>query len=126
MAELIYRDEGYELVGAAMKVFNELGFGYQEKYYYRGYKNALLNLGYKVTEQLWTPLILAGKSIGGYYIDFLAEKGNARIVLELKVANAVYPQHIRQVYGYLKSNKIKLGIVIVFSKNGIISKRIVN
>lgn len=116
MAELIYGDESYAIVGAAIKVYNSLGFGYQEKYYYRGFKNTLVDLGFKVDEQLFTPLIFEGKSIGRYYLDFLVEKGDAKIVIELKVANQIYPQHIRQVYGYLKANNIKLGILIVFSK----------
>ena len=59
-------------------------------------------------------------------MDFLVEKGESKIIVELKVANEVYPQHIRQVYGYLKANNLKLGIVIVFSKNGVLRKRIVN
>jgi GxxExxY protein len=126
MADLIYKDESYAIVGAALKVYNALGFGYQEKYYYRGLKNELANLGFKVIEQLFTPLVLDGKSIGRYYLDFLVEKGQAKIVIELKVANEVYPQHIRQVYGYLKAHNLKLGIIIVFSKNGLLSKRIVN
>jgi len=126
MVELVYKDESYSIVGAAIKVYNSLGFGYQEKYYYRGLKNVLVDLGFKVTEQLFTPLVFEGKSIGRYYLDFLVEKGDCKIVIELKVANAVYPQHIRQVYGYLKANNIRLGIVIVFSKNGVLCKRVVN
>ena len=126
MAELIYKDESYAIVGAALKVFNELGFGYQEKYYYRGLKNDLVDLGFKVTEQLLTPLMAGGKPIGRYYLDFLVEKGEAKIIIELKVANAVYTQHIRQVYGYLKANNVKLGIILVYSKNGVLTKRIVN
>ena len=41
MAELVFK-ESYDIVGAAINVFNELGFGYQEKYYYRGLKNAFI------------------------------------------------------------------------------------
>src|SRR3954465_7995347 len=99
MAELIYPNESYEIIGAAIKVFNELGFGYQEKYYYRALKLALIEAGFKVTEQLWTALIFGGKSIGGYYLDFLIEKEDCKIVVELKIAEAVYNQHIKQVYG---------------------------
>ena len=109
-----------------MSVYNELGFGYQEKYYYRALKNAFIGLGFKVYEQLHTPLMAAGKSIGRYYIDFVLEKLEAKIVVEIKVANAVYTQHIRQVEGYLKSNKIRLGIILVFSKNGVLQKRVAN
>lgn len=126
MAELIYKEESYAIIGAAIKIYNALGFGYQEKYYYRGLKNEFIALNFKVIEQLFTPLVLDGKSIGRYYLDFLLEKGQTKIVVEIKVANAIYPQHIRQVYGYLKANNLKLGIVIVFSKNGILSKRVVN
>ena len=126
MVDIIYQKESYEIVGAAIKVFNELGFGYQEKYYYRGLENALLELKFQVAKQLWTPLTVAGKPVGGYYLDFLVEKGDTRIIIELKVADAVYPQHIKQVYGYLVAHNIKLGIIIVFSKNGIIQKRVVN
>jgi GxxExxY protein len=126
MAELIYKEKSYEIVGAAIKVFNELGYGYQEKYYYRGLKNAFVDLGFKVTEQLLTPLEVGGKSIGRYYLDFLLVKDDAKIVVELKVANEIYPQHIRQVYGYLKSNSVKLGILLIFSKKGVLTKRVVN
>lgn len=126
MAELVYKDESYSIVGAAIKVYNELGFGYQEKYYYRGLKKALEDLGFKVTEQLWTPLIFEGQSIGGYYLDFLVEKGACKIIIELKIANAVYHQHIKQVFGYLKANNLKLGIIIVFTTHGLISKRVLN
>ena len=126
MADLIFPEESYEIVGAAMRVFNELGFGYQEKYYYRGLKNEFLGLGFKVAEQLLSPLTVGGKPIGRYFLDFQLEKNGAKIVVELKVADGIYSQHVRQVYGYLKANNIRLGILIVFSKKGILSKRIAN
>jgi len=64
MPELVFKDKSYAVVGAALKVFNELRFGYQEKYYYRGLKNAFVDLGFKVNEQLVTPLMVGGKSVG--------------------------------------------------------------
>jgi GxxExxY protein len=126
MADLIYPEDSYKIVGAAMSLFNELGFGYQEKYYYRGLLNKFVKLGYKVTRQLFTPLMADGKSIGRYYLDFLLEREGIKIVVEVKVADAIYLQHIKQVYGYLKANHIRLGLVLVISKNGILYKRVVN
>ncbi len=76
-----------------------------------------------VDEQLYMPLVSDGKKIGGYYLDF---KINNQIILEIKVANAVYPQHIKQVHGYLKAHNLQLGIIGVFTKDGIIQKRVVN
>src|SRR6266404_5087406 len=104
----------YQIIGILYEVYNELGFGYQEKYYYRAIKNRLLVKGFKVAEQLLSRILSDRKIIGRYFLDFLVSNENENIVLEIKVANEVYPQHIRQVLGYLKNNKLRLGLVAVF------------
>ena len=38
MSEALFAQESYNIVGILFKVYNELGFGYQEKYYYRAIK----------------------------------------------------------------------------------------
>jgi GxxExxY protein len=116
----------FYIIGILYEVYNELGFGYQEKYYYRGIKNKLVEKGYKVKEQLLTSITVGGKIIGRYFLDFLIENGEEQLVLELKVAEKVYPQHIRQVLGYLTANNIKLGIIGVFSTQGVVIKRVIN
>lgn len=49
MARLIYKDLSYQIVGILYKVYNELGGGYQEKYYQRAVSLELKkeNLNYK-------------------------------------------------------------------------------
>lgn len=112
-----------KIIGALYQVYNEMGFGYQEKYYYRAIKNALQALGFKVSEQLLAKIVVADKIIGRYFLDFLVDE---KVVLEIKVADRVYNQHIRQVLAYLKSNNLKVGIIGVFSPRGMIIKRVVN
>lgn len=112
-----------KIIGALFQVYNEMGFGYQEKYYYRAIKNKLLEFGLKVSEQLLASIIVSNKIIGRYFLDFLVENV---VVLEIKVADRVYPQHVRQVLGYLKAKNLKVGIVGVFSPHGMIIKRVVN
>lgn len=119
----LHSDITEKVIGALYQVFNGMGFGYQEKYYYRAIKNALLSLGFKVAEQLLAKIIVADKIIGRYFLDFLI---NDVVVLEIKVADRVYNQHIRQVIGYLKANNLKVGIIAVFSPRGVIIKRVVN
>lgn len=123
MPKIFYSQESYAINGILFSIYNELGFGYQEKYYYRAIKNALERAGFTVQTQLSANLISNSQIIGRYFLDFLI---NDRIVLELKVANRVYPKHIQQVLGYLKSQNLKLGILAVFTKDGVIIKRIVN
>jgi GxxExxY protein len=115
----------YIIIGVLYDVYNELGFGYQEKYYYRAIKEKLLAKGLTVVEQLFSRITIGDKIIGRYFLDFLVSNDKEKIVLEMKIANEVYPQHIRQVLGYLKANKLKLGLVGVISKNGVIVKRVI-
>jgi GxxExxY protein len=111
------------IIGVLYSIYNELGFGYQEKHYYRGIKIKLLEKGFKVDEQLGCAIEISGKIIGRYYLVFLISD---EIVLVIKVADLVYPQHIKQVLGYLKAKNLKLGLIGVISKNGVIIKRVIN
>jgi len=122
-SKVVYTELSYKVVGVVFDVYNELGFGYQEKYYYRTIKNKLLSLGLDVKEQLLAKLISENKPIGRYFLDFLIDN---KLVLELKVANQVYPKHVKQVLGYLKANSLKLGIIAVFCRDGVIIKRVLN
>lgn len=113
----------YKIINALYSVYNELGFGYQEKYYYRALKIKFVQLGLQVQEQLIAKLLFADKSIGRYFLDFLI---NDSVVVELKVANEIYPRHIKQVLGYLQANNLSLGILAVYTKSGVKIKRIIN
>ena len=123
MGELYYKDLSYEVVGLAFEVFNNLGYGYREKLYHRGYEEELINkkLGYKRE----VPIVLRYKDkiIGKYFIDFVVEN---KIVIEFKVANDFYTRDIKQLISYLKATGMKLGILIIFTKDGVKYRRFVN
>ena len=121
--DLIYKDLSYKIIGILYQVYNELGYGYQEKYYQRAIAKLLIknNLNYK--EQLNLPVEFQGEKIGRYYLDFLIEN---KIVLEIKKENNFRRHNIEQIYAYLKRFNLKLGILANFTKNGVKIKRIVN
>ena len=114
------------IISALFEAYNEMGYGYQEKHYYRAILAKLIEKGLKVQEQLLCRIVISGKIIGRYYLDFLVANDLGKVVLEIKVANAVYPQHIKQVLNYLKANNLKLGLIGVISKSGVIIKRVIN
>ena len=41
MAELVHKELSYKLIGLLYKVYNQLGGGYQEKYYQKAVKREL-------------------------------------------------------------------------------------
>lgn len=121
MAKLIEKELSYEISGVTFEVYKTLGGGYQEKYYQRAIAKELKNRGIKFTEQLPVPLTFKGENLGRYFLDFLIED---RIVLEVKVGNKIYNRDIKQVLAYLHSTNKKLGIIALFTRNGVNIKRI--
>lgn len=121
--DLVYYNECYKIVGILLSVYNQLGYGYDEKTYQKAIAIALRKAGYKFTEQLYVPVIFEGKVIDKNYFDFLIED---IIVLEIKRGDHFSTAHIKQVYEYLVAKNLKLGILAYFAPHGVHYKRIVN
>lgn len=121
--KLIYPELSYKIIGTLFDVYNELGGGYQEKYYQRAVAIRFRKEGILFKEQIAIPLEFDGKKIGRYFIDFLIDN---KIVLEIKVSSRFYIRDIRQILAYLKKTNLRLGILVSFTKNGLIFKRVVN
>jgi len=113
----------YKIVGILFDVYNELGGGYQEKYYQRAVSKRFKRENIKFQEQISVPLKFDKEKIGQYFLDFLIEK---KIILEIKISPRFYLRDIRQVLGYLKAANLQLAILASFSRNGLIFKRVVN
>lgn len=57
MAEIIYKDLSYKIIGTVYSVYNQLGGGYQEKYYQRAVAIELAERKISYKEQLKINLI---------------------------------------------------------------------
>ncbi len=123
MAEVLYPELSYQLVGIAYETFNQLGYGYQEKIYQKALAIELEKQKIKFKEQVRCQLVFNDKELAYYYLDFLV---NDVIILELKVGNKITKRDFLQVRNYLKLNKLRLGIIVLFSKNGVVSQRVLN
>ncbi|MCX6745925.1 MAG: GxxExxY protein [Candidatus Parcubacteria bacterium] len=120
---LVHKELSYEIIGALFEVFNELGYGYQEKYYEMALAKVLSRKGLKYLRQIKCDLIFENNKIGKYYLDFLIEN---KIVLEIKVGKRFTKQAFDQIIAYLKATNKKLGILALFTSNGIRFIRILN
>jgi len=49
-----------------------------------------------------------------------------KVVIEFKVAKDFYTKDIKQLFSYLKATGLKLGILIIFTKDGVKYRRFVN
>lgn len=121
--KLVHPEISYKIVGILFDIYNELGFGYQEKYYYKAIRGGLNKNNLNFKEQLPISIKYAGSKIGTYYIDFVVED---KVVLEIKQGERFLKKHFNQVLAYLKSSNLELGILAGFTSNGIKFKRILN
>jgi GxxExxY protein len=89
-----------------------LGHGHLEKVYENALVHRLRKAGYQVRQQ--APITVYdedGTMIGEYYADLLVED---RLIIELKTAKDIAPEHEAQILGYLKATRIEHGLLINF------------
>ena len=113
----------FRLIGLIYLVYNRLQYGHKEKIYQQAFEQLLLKEKNFYYKELYCPIKFEEKVVGRYYLDFLIDK---KIVVELKVADDIYPKHIKQVLNYLKARSIKLGLIFAVSKDSVKIKRLIN
>jgi GxxExxY protein len=123
MTEIIYKELSYKVIGLAYEVFNTLGFGLKEKIYADSFEVLLQKESIRFARECHYQIKLRDVPVGNRYFDFLIDD---KIIVELKVGGAKYYDAYNQLYDYLKSSGLKLGIIIRFTKDGVKTKRIPN
>lgn len=121
--KVVYRELSYQIMGSMYNVYNTLGYGHAEKIYERALSNEFRAAGLAAEPQKVIPMFYAGERIGSYVIDFVIEN---KVVLELKVAERFRIKDFQQITSYLKANDMKLGILILITREGIRYRRILN
>jgi len=88
------------------------GHGHLEKVYENALAHRLRKAGLQVKQQ--HPIQVFdedGTLIGDYLADLLVE---VDLIIELKAAKAIAPEHEAQILGYLKSSRMEHGLLINF------------
>jgi len=86
--------------------------GHLEKVYENALAHRLRRAGLCVEQQ--HPIKVYdedGTEIGDYFADLLVD---GRLIIELKTAKTLAPEHEAQILGYLKSSKLEHGLLINF------------
>jgi GxxExxY protein len=97
-SKVVYPELSYKIVGILFEVYNQLGPGYQEKYYQRAIETAFREHNLKFKSQFPIDLNFKNNKIGKYFLDFLIED---KVILEIKKGNYFPKENIEQVYAYL-------------------------
>jgi len=122
-SKIIYKELSYQVIGILFEVLNDLGYGYQEKYYQKAIEIAFKNAGIQFKAQSPYKISYKGEIIGRYFVDFIIEE---KIVLEIKKGSHFAKRNFGQVEAYLKVTGLKLAILANFSSTEVKYKRILN
>lgn len=111
-ADLIYPEESYAIVGACFDVHNEMGCGFLESVYQECLEIELARQQIPFESQKELSLTYAGRPLRQKYIaDFVCFE---KIIVEVKAAKGLLPEHEAQLLNYLNATGLKLGILVNF------------
>jgi len=111
-----------EVIGCAMEVSNELGVGFLESVYHNALVIALTSKGLSVETQKPVAVAFRGITVGRFYMDIVV---NGKVVVELKAARALAPEHSAQVLNYLRAAGIEVGLLMNFGTSRMEYRRLV-
>ena len=100
-----------KIIKAYSNVYNKLGFGFLEKVYENSLMIELKKSGLNCAKQFSIKVIYDGLQVGEYFADILVENS---VIVELKVAESLHPDHEAQLVNYLKATEIEVVILLNF------------
>jgi GxxExxY protein len=103
------------------KVYTELGYGFLEKIYQNSLYLALKDEGFFVEAQKQIKVYFRGIEVGEYYADLIV---NELIIIEIKAAEALVPEHEAQLLNYLRGTDKEVGLLLNFGKNPEIKRKV--
>ncbi|WP_295792555.1 GxxExxY protein [Mucilaginibacter sp.] len=123
MAEILFKEESYKIIGACFEVHKILGHGFKEAVYKDALELELMRLEIPfVREKLYT-IIYKEQKLKHYFVaDFVLYD---TIILEIKIGSYIGDSYIKQTLNYLKASGLRLGIVINFGKSSLESQRVI-
>jgi GxxExxY protein len=122
MAEILFKELSFAIVGAAMEVHRQLGLGFLEAVYQKALAYELTLRGIPFEEQKVLSVYYKGELVGEYKADFVID---GKIILELKSVSAISNAHRAQARNYLAATGLRLAILINFGAASLETKRVV-
>ena len=122
MAEILYKELSFAIVGAAIEVHKSLGGAFLEAVYQRALAYELTLRKIPFEEQKLLPVFYKGQLVGEYRADFVVA---GTIIIEIKAASAITSEHESQALNYLAATGYRLAIILNFGATSLQHKRIV-
>jgi GxxExxY protein len=112
MKEIIFKEEVYAIVGAAMDVYRQLGRGFLEPVYQEALGIEFRRRRIPFEAQQDIVILYKGEALEKRYIaDFICY---GQIIIELKALEVLCGRDVGQLLNYMKATRFNLGLLINF------------
>ena len=109
---IVYKEESYKIIGAAFKVYNNLGHGFLEAVYQEALEIEFERQGIPYEREKELSIIYDGRQLKQTYkADFVCY---GKIIVELKAVSELVDAHRSQIYNYLHATGYRLGLLLNF------------
>jgi GxxExxY protein len=112
----MFKQEGYDLMGAVFEVYNELGYGMAEEIYQAALEIELGLRGIRFVARAELDVFFKGHLLTPKYRPDLLVFGE--IVAELKALKELCSEHEAQLFNYMRIARKKVGYLVNFGKKG--------
>ncbi len=109
------------ILQAFFKVYNTLGYGFLEKVYENAMVIELTKMGLPCGKQKPIDVYYEGLPIGQYFADIIVD---GQVIVELKAAETLVPEHECQLVNYLKATQVEVGLLLNFGKEPQYKRRV--
>ena len=124
MANLLYKEEVYDIIGVCMTFYNTLGYGFLEIVYKDAMEIEFLENEMSNAREREFPIIYKGTILKrSFFADYLLFD---KIIVEVKTnSNGITEDAIAQTLNYLKASGNRVGLIINFGKRKLDYKRLI-
>jgi GxxExxY protein len=123
MKPFLYKQETFDIIGAAMEVHNELGCGFLEAVYQEALELEFKHRKIPYIREAHIEIYYKEQLLKKHYeADFFCYDN---VIVELKALSALTSEHEAQLLNYLKSTGVTVGLLINFGKERLEYKRMV-
>ena len=93
------------------RVYAQLGYGFLEQVYENAMAYEVQESGLSVARQQKIDVYYRGIVVGEYFADLVVDE---KVIIELKAAQQLLPQHEAQLLNYLRATQYEVGLLLNF------------
>jgi GxxExxY protein len=124
MAEILYKEESYRIIGSCMTVHKKLGAGFLESVYMEALAKQFDQDKIQYVKEAKLKIRFDEVLLDKYFkADFVCFD---KVIVEIKATPFIHKNDLNQVLNYLKATDFKLGLLINFGEKSLSYKRIIN